>query len=198
MKVSPAPELASVRLPRADAVRNRAKVLAAARTTFAHSGVDAPVEEIARAAGVGVGTIYRHFPTKRDLLDALVVEYFTDLIDHTQHVLDAGGEPGPALFGVLHYYYDAHGRDRMFDILAAAMPTAAKEKSIQDLCDVLDRLIDRAREAGAVRPDFCADDVGVIMCGLAMARQAEVWYRGEDPARRFFAFVLDGLRPPAR
>jgi hypothetical protein len=62
---------------------------------------------------------------------------------------------------------------------------------------VVDALIARARKAGAVREELCADDIGVIMCGLGSAKRAESWYRGEDPARRYFTLLLDGMRPPA-
>jgi AcrR family transcriptional regulator len=188
----------SVRLPRADAVRNRAKVLAATRASFAEHGVEAPVEDIARRAGVGVGTVYRHFPTKQDLLQALTTEYFTGIIEHARTALTAGDAPGPALFGVLQHCYESQMRNRMFEVLNDVRASPVKAQIVRELCTELDKLIDRARDAGAVRPDFCADDVGVIMCGLAAAKRSEEWYPGSDPAGRYFAFMLDGLRPRAR
>jgi AcrR family transcriptional regulator len=186
----------SARLPRADAVRNRGKVLAATRAVFAEHGVEAPVEEIARRAGVGVGTVYRHFPTKQDLLEALAIDYFTGVIAHAHAALAGDEEPGPAFFGVLQYCYEAQTRDRMFEVLNDVTASAAKAQVVDELCAVLDQLIDRARAAGAVRAELCADDVGVLMCGLAAAKRAEQWYHGEDPAGRYFTFVVDGLRPP--
>jgi AcrR family transcriptional regulator len=196
MTATPVPDVVQ-RAQRADAVRNHAKVLAAARASFAVHGGEAPIEDIARRAGVGVGTIYRHFPTKQDLIDALVVEHFSDVIERTEVAL-GDEDPGAAFFDVLEYCYEAQSRDRMFDVLNdVAAGSEAKAKIIEELCVVLDRLIDRARDAGAVRPELCADDIGVIMCGLAAAKRSEAWYRGEDPAGRYFRYVLDGLRPPA-
>jgi AcrR family transcriptional regulator len=186
------------RPPRSDAVRNRAKVLAAARASFAEHGVEAPIEDIAQRAGVGVGTVYRHFPNKQDLLEALAVEHFSEVTENARASLAGDEEPGAALFGHLEYCYTAQNRDRMFEVLNDVRASPAKMRAVDELREVLDHLIERAREAGAVRPDLCSDDIGVIMCGLAAARRAEEWYRGEDPARRYFDFMLDGLRPPAR
>jgi AcrR family transcriptional regulator len=186
------------RAPRADAVRNRAKVLAAARQAFGAHGLETPIEDIARRAGVGVGTVYRHFPNKRDLIDALVVEYFAGVIARTTMALEAP-DPGPALFDVLEYCYAEQCRDRLFDVLNdAAKSPKVHAMIVDELVPVMDELIDRARETGAVREELCADDVGVIMCGLAAAKRSEDWYPGDDPAGRFFRLIVDGLRPPAR
>ncbi|MCW3066089.1 MAG: transcriptional regulator, TetR family [Solirubrobacterales bacterium] len=184
------------RAPRADAVRNRVKVLAATRAAFAEHGIEAQVEDIARRAGVGVGTVYRHFPTKRGLIEALVAEHFGDLIANATAALESP-DPGRAFFDHLEYCFEAHSRDRMFDILGDAKEISeVKHRLVDELCVVVDELIDRARAAGAVREELCADDVGVLMCGLGAVKHAESWYRGEDPARRYFTLVLDGMRPP--
>jgi AcrR family transcriptional regulator len=194
----PPPADVPPRAPRADAVRNRAKVLAAARQAFGAHGLETPIEDIARRAGVGVGTVYRHFPNKRDLIDALLVEYFAGVIERTTTALEAP-DPGPAFFDVLEYCYAEQCRDRLFDVLndAAKSPTV-HAMIVDELVPVMDELIDRARNDGAVREELCADDVGVIMCGLAAAKRSEDWYPGDDPSGRFFRLILDGLRPPAR
>jgi AcrR family transcriptional regulator len=185
------------RAQRADAVRNRLKVLAAVRAAFGEHGTDVQIEDIARRAGLGVGTIYRHFPTKQALLDALVAEHFTDVIANATAALDVD-DPGRAFFDHLEHCYRAQSRDRMFDVLAEAAETSeVMHRLIDELCVVLDELIARAQAAGAVREELCADDIGVVMCGLGSAKRSESWYRGKDPARRYFTLMLDGMRPPA-
>jgi AcrR family transcriptional regulator len=197
MAVTP-PTVIVPRVQRADAVRNRMSVLAAARAAFGEHGTDAQIDDIARRAGVGVGTIYRHFPTKQDLIDALVVEHFRDIIARTTAALDEP-DAGAAFFAVLEYCYEAQNRDRMFDILNdVAEGSTAKAEIIDELRLVTDPLIARAKAAGAVREEFVSDDIGVIMCGLAAAKRSESWYRGDDPAARYFRFMMDGLRPPAQ
>jgi AcrR family transcriptional regulator len=172
-------------------------VLAAARTAFGEHGTDVQIEDIARRAGVGVGTIYRHFPTKQALLDALVAEHFTDLIADGTAALDSE-DPGRAFFDHLEHCYQMQSRDRMFDVLAEAAETSeVMHRLIGELCGVLDVLIAHAQADGAVRQELCAEDIGVVMCGLGSAKRAETWYRGEDPARRYFTLALDGMRPPA-
>ena len=186
------------RAQRADAVRNRRRVLDAARAAFAERGMDAQVEDIARRAGVGVGTVYRHFPTKQDLIDALVAEHFTDLIANATVALEAD-DPGTAFFDHLEYCYAAQSRDRMFDVLdEAAGSSTVMAQIIDELCLVIDKVIDRARTAGAVREDLSADDIGIVMCGLGSAKRAESWFHGDDPARRYFTLALDGMRAPAQ
>jgi AcrR family transcriptional regulator len=198
MAVMP-PTVIVPRAQRADAVRNRASVLAAARAAFGEHGTDAQIDDIARRAGVGVGTIYRHFPTKQDLIDALVVEHFRDIIARTTAALEER-DPGAAFFAVLEYCYEAQNRDRMFDVLndVAEGGSTAKAEIIDELRLVTDPLIERAKAAGAVRDELVSDDIGVIMCGLAAAKRSESWYRGDDPAGRYFRFMMDGLRPPAQ
>jgi AcrR family transcriptional regulator len=186
------------RAQRADAVRNRRKVLDAARAAFGQHGIDAQVEDIARRAGVGVGTVYRHFPTKLELIDALVAEHFTDLIANATAAL-ARDDPGAAFFDHLEYCFAAQSRNRMFDVIDAAAGTSAvMAELIDELCLVVDEVIDRARAGGAVREDLCADDIGIVMCGLGSAKRAESWFHGDDPARRYFTLALDGMRPPAQ
>src|ERR1700754_3453878 len=85
---------------RADAARNRARVLEVAYDTFAAEGLAVPIDEIARRAGVGAGTVYRHFPTKEDLYRAVVADRITNIIGSGRALLDTG-EPGEALFTFL-------------------------------------------------------------------------------------------------
>jgi len=197
MAINP-PSEAVQRTRRSDAVRNRANVLAAARAAFGEHGQDAQIDDIARRAGVGVGTVYRHFPTKQDLIDALVVLHFRSIIERTTAALEEP-DPGAAFFAVLQYCYEAQNRDRMFEFLNdVAEGSPAKADIIDELRLVTDPLIERAKAAGALREELASDDIGVIMCGLAAAKRAESWYRGEDPAGRYFRFMMDGLRPPAQ
>jgi AcrR family transcriptional regulator len=197
--MKPAPDTdAPPRALRADAVRNRAKVLTAAREAFGEHGLETPIEDIARRAGVGVGTVYRHFPNKQDLVDALLIDYFAGVIDRTTAALEAP-DPGPAFFDVLEYCYVEQCRDRLFEVLNdSATSPRVHSMIVGELVPAMDQLIDRARATAAVRDELCADDVGVIMCSLAAAKQTEDWYPGEDPTGRFFRVIVDGLRPPAQ
>jgi AcrR family transcriptional regulator len=182
---------------RADAQRNLVRVLDAAREVFAEQGIDAPVTEIADRAGVGVGTIFRRFPTKDDLLVAVVEQRTAQLIDAADTALQSD-DPGAAL--------------RKFMETAAAMQISDKcwcdasstdlfgREGIRDLLDVLvgkmGELLTRAQTAGHVRSDLRALDIPVLL--MAIAKSGLML---EDAApgawKRYLALVLDGIRPEA-
>jgi AcrR family transcriptional regulator len=176
---------------RADAQRNRDKVLRAARDVFAVSGFGAPVDEIAARAGVGPGTVYRHFPTKEALFEAVVAARLADLI------ADARGragsdDPGTAFFGFLEKIAgEAATKRDMPDAITIA-------GSLQsDLRAALSVLLDRAQQAGAVRAGITTGDLIVLLKSLFNTmRDASA---GElDPAMRgrLLAVIVDGLRRP--
>jgi AcrR family transcriptional regulator len=181
-------ELAGVGRPlRADAARNREKVLRAARDAFAESGYGVPLDEIAARAGVGPGTVYRHFPTKEALFEAVVTARVQDLVTDVRARADAP-EPGPAFFGFL---------DRVAAEFAAKrdLPDAISISGSlrEDLNAALDLLLRRAQQAGAVRADVRTPDLIMLLKGL-FASLADI----SDPARRdmVLAILADGLRPP--
>ena len=177
---------------RADAARNRARVLEVAYDTFAAEGLGVPIDEIARRAGVGAGTVYRHFPTKEDLYRAVVQDRIQRIVNDG-HELLAGAGPGQALFTFVRSMVLEWGAtDRgLTDALAGlgidvatAMPEAEGE-----FLGVLGELLRAAQRAGTVRRDVSVPDVKAIVVG-SQAMQA---YR-PDAAARLLEVVLDGLR----
>jgi AcrR family transcriptional regulator len=177
---------------RADAARNRARVLEVAYDTFAQDGLSVPIDEIARRAGVGAGTVYRHFPTKDDLFRAVVEDRIRRIVDDGRALLD-GGDPGEALFTFLRsMVLDWGATDRgLTDALAGLgidVATAMPEAESQFL-GLLGELLEAAQKAGTVRRDVGVPDVKTIVVGC----QAMQAYR-PDTAERLTEVVLDGLR----
>ena len=172
---------------RADARRNREKVLRAARDAFAASGYGVPLDEIAALAGVGPGTVYRHFPTKEALFEAVVAARIDDLVADARARAGAA-DPGEAFFGFLTRVADEAGAKRdLPDAIAIPGP-------LQDaINDALGTLLSRAQRAGAVRGDIdTADLIAVFKAATAGLRDASA-----GPARRKLVFdvIAAGLRP---
>lgn len=178
---------------RADAARNRAKVLEAARAAFAEHGAEAQMEDVARRAGVGVGTVYRHFPTKEALAEALVEERFDRTIEHARGLLD---EPDPwrALERCFEHCGATQEQDRAWaaglSAFACGGAAGPLEHQHEQLLEIVDQLLARARAAGVVRDDLAAVDMPPLFCGLASVVQA-----GVTDWRRYLDLLLDGLRP---
>ena len=175
---------------RADAQRNREKVLRAAREAFAASGYGVPLDDIAARAGVGPGTVYRHFPSKEELFEAVVTARVQDLVsDARDRARDA--DPGRAFYGFLDQIRaEAAAKRDLPDAIAIA-------GSLQeDLHAALDGLLRRAQEAGAVRPDITTADLIVLLKGLLRSiNDAPPGTAGPDLSDRLLAVVADGLRP---
>jgi AcrR family transcriptional regulator len=185
----PLPTSAVVARPlRADAARNRENVLRAARDAFAESGYGVPLDEIATRAGVGPGTIYRHFPTKEALFEAVVTVRVQDLVADARARADAS-DPGDAFFGFLARITAESAAKRD---LPDAISIAGSLR--EDLNAAVDVLLRRAQQAEAVRADVRTPDLIVLLKGL-FASLADI----SDPARRdlVFAVLADGLRPRA-
>jgi AcrR family transcriptional regulator len=179
---------------RADARRNRDKVLRAAREAFAASGYGVPLDEIAARAGVGPGTVYRHFPAKEALFQAVVTARVEDLIADVRARAGAD-DPGGAFFGFLaRIGEEAAAKRDLPDAIAIA-------GSLQDrLYAAVDVLLRRAQEAGAVRAGIRAPDLIVLLKGLLASIQ-DAQAGAADPALRdrLLAVLTDGLRrPPER
>jgi AcrR family transcriptional regulator len=177
---------------RADAARNRARVLEVAYDTFAAEGLAVPIDEIARRAGVGAGTVYRHFPTKEDLFRAVVEDRIQSIVDEGRALL-AAENPGDALFAFLRSMVLKWGAtDRgLADALAGFeidIKTALPEAE-DDFLGVLGALLRAAEKAGTIRRDIDMRDVKVILVGC----QAMQAYK-PDAAERMTEVVLDGLR----
>ncbi len=179
---------------RADARRNRARVLEVAYETFAAEGLSVPIDEIARRAGVGAGTVYRHFPTKEALFQAIVVDRIDRLVEQARSLADAG-DPGAAFFGYFAALVDEGSSDLVLaDALAGVgfdIETAAPG-SEQSLREAFADLLAAAQKAGAVRADIDVADLKALLVGC----QAIQRHRGDPQAsRRLLRITLDGLRP---
>ncbi len=176
---------------RADAQRNRDKVLRAAQDAFAASGYGVPLDEIAAMAGVGPGTVYRHFPSKEELFEAVVTARLRDLIAEARG-LASEPDPGQAFFGFL-------GRFRQEAAAKRDLPDAiAIPGSLQDeLHAALDLLLRRAQEAGAVRAGITMQDLIALLKGLLDAINDRPPGTGDQGrADRLLTVVTDGLRRP--
>jgi AcrR family transcriptional regulator len=177
---------------RADAARNRAKVLEVAYEAFAVEGLDVPIDEIARRARVGAGTVYRHFPTKEALFEAIATDRFGRIIAHARALL-AGDEPGRGLFVFLASLIDESASDQV--LADAFMRVEAGDRAVEaerEFLGALGDLLLAAQEAGTVRGDLDVMDLKLLLVGgQAMQRY------GRDPllARRALRVMLDGLEP---
>jgi AcrR family transcriptional regulator len=176
---------------RADARRNRDKILAAARDAFAASGYGVPLDEIAVLAGVGPGTVYRHFPAKEALFEAVVTARIEDLVaDARAHA--GADDAGAAFFGFLaRIAGEAAAKRDLPDAIAIAGSLQ------QDLHAALDVLLRNAQEAGAVRADISTPELIVLLKALIRSVQDA----SADPAGlvardRVLAVIADGLRHP--
>jgi AcrR family transcriptional regulator len=180
---------------RADARRNREKVLAAARAVFSENGRDAQMDDVARRAGVGVGTVYRHFPTKEALIEALMVDSFQAIAAQAEIALEIE-DPWEALTSVLWCGAEIMAGDRALSEVFASIPGAIESAAptVEGLQDSVARIIDRAKAAGVLREDVVLDDIPMIMCGIGAATKKE--HRCAAPWRRHLMIVLDGLRAP--
>lgn len=178
------------RPPRADAQRNRAKVLMAAREAFAASGYGVPLDEIAARAGVGPGTVYRHFPSKEELFAAVATARVRDLIDDARR-RSGDADPGRAFFGFLgRIRQEAAAKRDMPDAIAIAGPLH------NDMHAALDVLLRRAQQAGAVRPEITTPDIITLLKGLLRSiNDAPPGTASQDLADRLLTVVADGLRP---
>jgi AcrR family transcriptional regulator len=179
---------------RADARRNRARVLAAAEEVFAARGPGASTEDVARAAGVGIATVFRHFRTKEDLLEAVYLARLERLAEEV-HEAAAGPDPGAAFGRVVSRIVDqSPSKNAVVDALVAAGVDmdVIKAGTGGRVGDALGVLLRRAQDAGAVRRDV---DVATLLALLVGAAHG-VEHAGDDPQRRarVITVLLDGLR----
>ncbi|MGD1034113.1 MAG: TetR/AcrR family transcriptional regulator [Candidatus Dormibacteria bacterium] len=179
---------------RADARRNREAILAAAEVEFGAHGPDVAIDDIARHAGLGVGTLYRHFPTKADLLGALVTEHLGTMVEAARAAAQTG-EPGPAFFAFLRYAAGEFVAFRaLADVIAASGIDLANTKGPAhlELMVVIAELLARAQEAEQVRGDVDATDLTTLMGALCQSEAV-----AGDPVRlaRCVDLMCDALRP---
>jgi AcrR family transcriptional regulator len=182
---------------RRDAQANRERIVAAARVAFAADGVDVPVEAIARRAGVGMGTLYRHFPAKEDLIDAVLEDAFDEFIGAAEEAL-AEEDAWDALRTFLERVFALHVENRgLKDVLATRSHGQARAESMRTkMRALLRRMIVRAQEQGALRSDFTPEDMPLVFwtVGRVIEVTADV---APELWRRYLGLLLDGLRADA-
>ena len=178
---------------RADALRNRQQLMTAATELFGERGVDVPLDEIARRAGVSIGTLYNHFPNRGALLDAVLPDWVAE-VDRLAEIALADPDPWRGFVGFMDGLFDIQARNRPMNDAIARTPVGPVD--IASECGrtggVLESVVGRARDAGVLRSDFSATDlatmIGAMSKVIAMADgDNAVW-------RRHLGFVLDGLR----
>jgi AcrR family transcriptional regulator len=181
---------------RADAARNRQRVLEVAKAVFADEGLEVPIDDIARRAGLGVGTLYRHFPTKEALFEAILVSRMESVVADARKAAQAD-DAGAAFFGFL----ERLGRESLAkkDLVEAlrhsrgGLQSTAKAAK-KELAAAVEALLVRAQEKGAVRGDVAVEDVLVLVGGAFVAIERH----GVDARARarLLTILCDGLRPP--
>jgi AcrR family transcriptional regulator len=189
------PELPERRI-RADARRNAARVLEAAREVFAEMGSDASLEEIARRAGVGIGTLYRHFPTRGALVEAV----FRDMVDASSsrgEQLLTADDPTDALVCFLREQMRQSSTCRGLAAEAMIMMLDEQGCGASNACDALHeigaKLLRRAQESGGVRADTEIDDLLRLVNAIGLATEDAP--DRERQSDRLFALIMQGLKP---
>jgi AcrR family transcriptional regulator len=192
LKVEPAD---SARALRADARRNREAVIDAAKMLFAEKGLDAQMPDVAKAAQVGVGTVYRHFPTKDHLIAAIAAQHFDRMAERARQDLEFA-DAWEGICDFIRFATQIQADDRgLCEVMGSrpeVMDSAARAVGLVELCDDLVR---RAQDSGQLRADIEWQDIPMIACGLG-----HVTNSGPPPSvgrwPRLVEIILDGLRAP--
>lgn len=188
---------APMRPLRSDAQRNREHILRIARDLLAESGAKVSVDEIAKAAGVGVGTVHRHFPTKAHLIEAVLVLAYAPMVEAIEDALDgddAGAGLEQFLFAILEFQSDHRAlAEEMREARAGSTDLAEMKAKITAK---LDELVARAQASGQIRADIGTGDLRLIFIGLAQTATAAGAEITPTEKARFVRIVLDGLRSP--
>jgi len=192
---APAAARGAPRRLRADAERNRAALLDAAREVFSEQGLEAPLEEIALRAGVGIGTLYRRFPTRTQLVAAALVDKVAQYAEAAEQAL-AIPDPWAGFVTYVERICDLQAGDRgLSDLLSMALPADEDIERLRRLAnDRTAKLIERAKAAGRLRQEFAGEDLLLLL----VAHAAVVHVTREDApsaGRRFVALMLDAFGP---
>lgn len=199
-KTRDAQDAQDVRPLRADARDNRRRLLEAARDVFIEQGPGAPLDEIARRAGIGIATLYRRFPDRRALIRAVILDALQRTMDEARRAAQEEADPFHALVRYMHRAIDAR--------TAAVIPALLSDVDFADEeiarvreggPEIIDRLIERAQRAGALRADVTSGDIGMLI--VRMTRPLPGPFPAEmnnSLSHRHLALLIDGLRPAAR
>lgn len=181
------------RKPRADSLRNRNLLLTAAKAAFTETSADAPLEDIARRAGVGIGTLYRHFPTREALVAAVYARELEQLANAADSLLAQRGA-GEALEAWLDLLIDYMATKRVVAAALQADPGEGSRVYAQagaTILPALKRLTETAHAAGDIRADIGFEDILRMMSGLSVGYEKPGWDVG---ARRLLSVMMAGLR----
>jgi len=185
------------RSARKDSVRNRARLLAAAREVFAQRGFDATLDDIARHAGLGTGTAYRHFPNKQAIAAEVLTDATEEIVTDAREAL-AIADPWQALVTFFERCAARQARDRgLYETLTGQGNPEDQGRIWPEIIGAVTQLFERAHRAGAVRAEATPQDIAVIFALLGPAFELsrttspELW-------RRYLALILDGLRASDR
>ncbi|MBB3131497.1 AcrR family transcriptional regulator [Paenibacillus rhizosphaerae] len=177
---------------RADARRNRERILDVATKVFATEGLEVPIDEIANRAGIGIGTVYRHFPTKEELIEAVVFSFKQRLIEKAREMLEQ--DPGQAFFHFLSLIVrEGTGNKALIAALARSGADIRRPLSgiSLDFQNALGELLNCAQQAGSVRNDIQVTDITAILFGVMRTLE----YNDDSGlAERILLVVRDGLR----
>jgi len=178
---------------RKDAQRNRDLLVEAARGLYSVRGLDVALEEIAKTAGVSIGTLYNHFPRRADLVNAVFADRTETIVSIADHALGLD-DPWAGLTHFVTRICELQAADRGYNELASArLPQVEEHERGYEL---MTRIVERAKESGALRADFTLEDMAFVTWGIARTVEATADVR---PAvwRRHLALLFDGMRAPA-
>ncbi|RVU21315.1 TetR/AcrR family transcriptional regulator [Streptomyces antnestii] len=200
---APATHPRRVPKPRADALRNRERIVAAAREMVVEHGAEVPMDEIARRAGVGNATVYRHFADRAELLRHVVLSVMDSVIAHAEHAIAVADADPDASFGALRTFVHAAADERIGAL--CPMLSSGFDKDHPDLLAARDRLeagtegvMERARAAGKLRADIAAGDLMVALSQLTRPLPGIACLDIDRFVHRHLQLFLDGLMTPAR
>jgi AcrR family transcriptional regulator len=184
---------AQSRKPRADSARNRQLLIDTAKAAFTDVGLNVSLEEIARRAGVGIGTLYRHFPSREAVVEA-VYRYEVEQLAEAAPQLLKSSPPDEALHRWMHLFVDYIATKRLIaPSLGAALAesSALRVNSAALISQAVAALVKRAADSGQVRKDIAPSDLLRAMVGVSYGNPDEAW---EASARRLIDVLMDGLR----
>jgi AcrR family transcriptional regulator len=191
------PPAVVARKPRADSARNRQLLIDAAKAAFAESGLNVSLEEIARRAGVGIGTLYRHFPNRESVVEAVYRREVEQLAEAVPQLLEVASA-GEALHKWMHLFVDYIATKRLIaPSLAAATgrTSALYATSVELITGAISTLVKRAIASGEVRKDIDPSDLLRALVGVSYGNPDADW---EASARRLIDILMDGLRRKSR
>ncbi len=185
----------AARKPRIDAQRNRERLIDAAKTAFTEAGADASLEEIARRAQVGIGTLYRHFPTRDAILEAVYRREVQTLANAAERLLETR-TAGEAMHDWMHLFVDYIATKKLIAPALGSMAGGASEMFAASgvlINGAVNRLVEAAKASGEIRTDIGAGDLTHALIGFAYGASGPGW---DISAKRLIDVLMDGLRRP--